>query len=247
MGRWAGMKAVAIIPARGGSKRIPGKNIRTVGGKPLLAHTVLHARAAQSVTKTYVTTDSPEIARVAEEYGASVILRPPELAGDEASSEAALVHALRHLRDDRGEEYDLVVFLQCTCPIRRPDDVDGAVSHLVDTGSDSLLSVVPVHLFLWDVVDGAPVSTSYDYRHRPRSQELAPRYVENGSIFVFRPWVLAEHGNRLGGRIVMYEMDRYSLVDIDDEIDLELCEARMELARRRSEGSVGLNPNGFAD
>lgn len=231
------VRAVAIIPARGGSKRIPGKNIRTVGGKPLLAHTVLHARAAQSVSKTYVTTDAPEIARVAEEYGASVILRPPELATDVASSESALVHALRHLRDDRGEEYDLVVFLQCTCPVRRPGDVDGAVSRLVDTGADSLLSVVPVHQFLWGLVDGTPVSTSYDYRHRPRSQELTPQYVENGSIFVFRPWVLTEFGNRLGGRVVMYEMDRYSLVDIDDEVDLELCEARMALVQQKEDAA----------
>lgn len=231
MSRESGQRVVALIPARGGSVRLPGKNLRPLAGKPLIAHTIEQALAARSVDRTYVSTDSPDIARVAREFGASVVPRPASLAGAEATSESALEHALGHLRDVNGEEYDILVFLQCTCPLRRPDDIDAAVRKLVTENADSLLSVVSTRLFTWELREGRPVSTSYDFANRRRTQEMKPIYVENGSIYVLRTSVLERFGNRLGGRIVFHEMDRFSLADIDDEADFAVCAALLERSR----------------
>lgn len=222
------MKTVAIIPARGGSRRIPGKNLRMVAGKPLLAHTVCQAVEAGCIDRTCVSTDSPEIASVATHFGAAVIWRPAELADDLAPSESALAHALRVLREEGGGEYDTVVFLQCTCPVRRPYDISRAVEKLHEEGADSLLSVVRSQLFIWSLRDGVPSSVSYDFRERRRTQDMDPLFVENGSIYVFKPWVLEQHGNRLGGRIAFYEMDRRSLIDVDDESDIAVCRSLLE-------------------
>lgn len=221
-------KTVAIIPARGGSRRLPGKNLRMVAGKPLLAHTVRQAVEAGCIDRTYVSTDSAEIADVAAEFGASVIWRPAELADDLAPSESALAHALRVLREERGEEYDTVVFLQCTCPVRLPSDIRRALDKFNEEEADSLLSVVRSQLFIWSLRGGEPSSMSYDFRQRRRTQDMDPLFVENGSIYVFKPWVLAQHGNRLGGRIAFYEMDRRSLIDVDDESDIAVCRSLLE-------------------
>ena len=119
-------RCVAIIPARGGSKGIPGKNLMDLCGKPLVAHTIEHARSAPSVQRVIVSTDDDEIARVAEMFGAEVIRRPSEISGDTARSEAAIVHVLEELSRKERYESDLVVFLQATSPLRRPEDVQAS-------------------------------------------------------------------------------------------------------------------------
>lgn len=217
-------ETLAIIPARGGSKGIPRKNVRPLAGKPLIAHTIEHARQAHSVSRVVVSTDDPEIATVSQHYGAQVVWRPAEASGDTASSESALLHALDFLEQTEGYQPDLVVFLQCTSPIRRPKDIDQAVQTLLDEDADSLLSVVPFHLFIWRLVDGQGQSVDYDYHRRPRRQNRQPEYMENGSIYVFKPWVLRQFDNRLGGKIALYVMDSWSSVDINTLRDLELCE-----------------------
>lgn len=218
------MKILAIIPARGGSKGIPRKNVRLLAGKPLVAYTIEHACQARSVDRVVVSTDDPEIAVVSEQYGAEVVWRPAEISGDTASSESALLHTLDFLEQTEGYRPDLVVFLQCTSPIRRPEDIDQAVQILLDEDADSLLSVVPFHLFIWRLVDDQGQPVDYDYRHRPRRQDRQPEYMENGSIYVFKPWVLRRFNNRLGGKIALYVMDGWSSVDINTLRDLELCE-----------------------
>jgi CMP-N,N'-diacetyllegionaminic acid synthase len=216
---------LAIIPARGGSKGIPRKNVQPVLGKPLIAHTIEHALSATYVTRTVVSTDDKGIAGVARAFDAKVVMRPPELATDTATSESALRHVLDSLRAAEGYDPDLIVFLQATAPIRRPFDVDRAIATLQAAGADSLLSVVPSHSFLWrHTGEGSAEPVNYDYRSRPRRQDLEPQYAENGSIYVFKPWVLREHDNRLGGKIVLYEMDAWSGIDIDAPHDLALCE-----------------------
>jgi CMP-N,N'-diacetyllegionaminic acid synthase len=217
-------KVLAIIPARSGSKGIPGKNIRLLVGKPLLAHTIEQACAATQVSRVVVSTDGQEIAQVAQQYGAEVIWRPDDLSGDTASSESALIHALSVLEEQEEYSPDLIVFLQCTSPIRHPDDIDRAVQKLLDTRSDALVSVVRSHRFYWREVGGQGESINYDYRQRPRRQDREPEYQENGSIYVFKPWVLKEFKNRLGGKIALYEMDAWSAIDIDDPEDFALCE-----------------------
>ncbi|MCZ7545718.1 MAG: acylneuraminate cytidylyltransferase family protein [Anaerolineae bacterium] len=224
---------LAIIPARGGSKGIPHKNIRLLDGKPLLAHTIEHARQAQSVTRIIVSTDDVEIGAIAQQYGAEVVWRPAEISGDTASSESALVHVLDHLAKTEGHRPDLVVFLQCTAPLRHRDDIDRAVQTLLETEADSLLSLAPFSHFLWHKPGGQLQSLNFDYHQRPRHQELPVCFMENGSIYVFKPWVLRETGNRLGGKIAYYEMSALSAIDIDTPEDWALCEAIMSTVWQR--------------
>lgn len=215
---------VALIPARGGSKRIPGKNLLTIGGAPLIAHSIRHARAAQCVSEVWVSTDDAAIAAVAVAEGAETIMRPAEIAQDTASSEAALLHALDERRRGGRPEPDLVVFLQCTSPVRRPDDIDRAVATLTEQSADSLFSGCENTRLLWSAGDNGWQSLNYDYRHRRREQEMDKQVRENGSIYVFKPWVLRELMNRLGGRIAYYEMDYWSSFQIDTPEHVALCE-----------------------
>lgn len=216
---------VAIIPARGGSKRLPRKNVMPIGGLPLVAHSVRHAVEAECVDEVYVSTDDPEIAAVARRYGGEVIERPAELADDTATSESALVHALAW-RAERGlPEPELVVFLQGTSPVRRRDDIDRAVAHLRATGADSLLSACENSRFIWaERADGEPYPLNYDYKRRKREQDLERQWRENGSIYLFKPWVLREENNRLGGKKAVFEMDYWSSFQIDTPEHAELCD-----------------------
>jgi YrbI family 3-deoxy-D-manno-octulosonate 8-phosphate phosphatase len=216
--------AIAIIPARGGSKGIPRKNLVPLAGSPLIAHTIRHGLEASEITEVIVSTEDAEIAAVAEGAGATVVARPPELATDEASSEPALIHALDTRRAADAEDPELVVFLQATSPVRRRDDVDSAVRALRDAGADSLVSVTASKHFEWAVDDGGARPLNYEPARRPRRQEIPPRFQENGSIYITATPVLRETETRLGGRIALYEMDRWTAVELDDREDLELLE-----------------------
>lgn len=236
------VRTLCIIPARGGSKRLPRKNLRLVAGKPLLAHSVEHARASSSVERTVVTTDDPEIAAVAREGGAEVIMRPLDLASDTATSEAALGHVLDVLASTDQCRPDLVVFLQCTSPVRRLDDIDRAVETLLKDGADSLFSATESRWLIWRRGDHEVRSLNYDFHERKRDQDHSEEYRENGSIYVFKPWVLRELNNRLGGEITIYPMDYWSSFQVDSLEDLALVDwilrermppsGRVELPRR---------------
>ena len=225
---------VAIIPARGGSKGIPQKNLRSVAGKPLIAHTIGQALAADKVQRVIVSTDDPEIESISRQYGAEVMRRPGNISDDFASSESALMHVLSELRHHEGYEPDLIVFLQCTSPIRQPMDIDQAILKLQAENADSLLSVVPSHRFIWVEANGETKPLNYDYKNRPRRQDLQPQFVENGSIYVFKPWVLESLRNRLGGKLALYVMQEDSAWDIDSLFDLEVVDKLM-CSRKESE------------
>lgn len=217
------MEIVVIIPARGGSKGLPGKNIHLIGGKPLIAHTIQDAQEAHLVDQVYVSTDDAEIASVSRSYGAEVIQRPTELATDTSSSESALIHALIEI-EKTGVSPELLVFLQCTSPLRNGSDIDRAIEQLRSENADSLLSVSPNHRFLWHLLDGVAESINYDYRQRKRRQDMNPQYMENGSIYILKPWVLKELNNRLGGRISLFIMSEEQSYDIDSLNDFEYAE-----------------------
>ena len=217
------MSIIAIIPARGGSKGLPRKNIRNLADKPLIAHSIIHGLEAKLVDKIYVSTDDREIAEISQDYGAEIIDRPDELAGDTASSESALVHAVEQI-ESTGIAIDLVVFLQCTSPIRTGTDIDNAIKKIKTENADSLLSVSPSHRFLWQEVNSIAKSINYDYRDRPRRQDMQPQYVENGSIYIFKPWVLKELNNRLGGKVVLFPMSEAAAWEIDSLFDFEIAE-----------------------
>jgi CMP-N,N'-diacetyllegionaminic acid synthase len=220
----AGLHVVCIIPARGGSMRIPSKNLIPIAGMPLIAHSIRHALGAHSVSETWVSTDDAQIAAVARKEGAEVAMRPAEISGATAPSESALAHTLEVRRQRGDQDPDLVVFLQCTSPIRRRDDIDKAVAMLVSQRADSLFSGCENTALIWRLGAAGPVSINYDYQRRRREQDMDPQVRENGSIYVFRPSILRQHQNRLGGRITVYEMDYWSSFQIDTPEHVELCE-----------------------
>ena len=222
------VSCVSIIPARGGSKGLPRKNVRLLLGEPLIAHTIRQSLNSELVARTLVSTDDDEIASISVQYGAEVIERPAEISGDSASSEKALHHVLDELQQRESFTPDIVVFLQCTSPVRRRHDIDRAIETFTGSGSDSLLSVCRFHRFIWTAEEGGPVSQNYDYRNRQLRQNLSPEFMENGSIYVFKPWVLRELDNRLGGKIQFYEMDYFSSFEIDTLEDFILCEAILQ-------------------
>ncbi|MBZ0319434.1 MAG: acylneuraminate cytidylyltransferase [Anaerolineae bacterium] len=233
------LNILAIIPARGGSKGIPKKNIKPILGKPLLAYSIEQAWATLAISRVIVSTDSTDIADVAKQYKAEVVLRPAEISGDKASSESALLHVLDHLRETEQYEPDLVVFLQATSPMRQPDDIQNAIETLQRENADSLPSVAPFHGFLWRRTTEGVQSFSYDYQNRQMRQEAPEDFVENGSIYIFKPEILRKTNNRLGGKIAVYPMRPIDSFQIDEPDDLDLIETLM---KRELSQNAGVPP-----
>ncbi len=214
---------VAIIPARGGSKGIPRKNVIPLAGRPLIAWSIEQARAARGVEGVYVSTDDEEIAQVARHHGASVVRRPQELASDTASSEDALLHAIDAI--EATTRVTSVTFLQATSPLRESIDIESALDVFQREQADSLFSCTEVRdLFLWEPREDTYASVTYDFRARRRRQDIAPRYLENGSIYVFKPDLIRQTRNRLGCKIAIYEMPAWKSLQVDDWDGLEMCE-----------------------
>ncbi len=213
----------AVIPARGGSKGVPRKNLRTLGGESLIARAVQTLLASSTVGPVLVSTDDPEIAAVASAAGAGVIERPTVLSGDEASSESAIEHALSHLAA-QGVVPDVTVFVQATSPFIRVADIDRAVT-LVRAGEcDVAFSAVRSDVHLWrHDVDG-PVGVNHEASVRQRRQDRVPEHAETGAFYVMRTSGFREHGHRFFGRLRLVEVDPSDALEIDSEHDLELAE-----------------------
>jgi N-acylneuraminate cytidylyltransferase len=189
-----------------------------------LAHSIEHAHQVPGIDEIVVSTDSQEIAKVATRWGAGVIMRPPEISGDNSPSEDALRHVLENL----GYRPDIVVFLQATNPLRRPSDIVRAIAMVEYEGYDSVLSAVRLHQFVWKMDKERCWSINYEPTgKRPMRQEVA-EFVENGSIYVFCTGVLEMYGTRLGGKIGILEMPRWSRIEIDEQEDLEMVAWLME-------------------
>lgn len=222
------MKTVAIIPARGGSKGIPRKNVIDIVGKPMLAWNIEAAQASRFVDAVYVSTDDAEIAEVARQYGAGVIERPVELANDTATSESALVHALGVLKAD-GVDPELLVFMQCTSPLTATVDIDNAVQKLLDKKADSCLTVTDFHYFVWkEDSDGTADGINHDKRFRPRRQDREPQFVENGAIYVMKVAGFLAANHRFFGKTVISKMPQARCFEIDEPADLLIAEAMLK-------------------
>ncbi len=224
------LSILTIIPARGGSKGVPGKNIKPLLGKPLLAYSVEQARASARVQRVVVSTDADSIAEVALRYGAEVIRRPPEISDGLSSSELALLHVLDTLQKSENYVPDIVVFLQATSPCRLPGEIDAAIKLLLDRKADSLLSCCPEHFTgHWQMREDQSVfPTNYEPGKRPMRQQVPIDYVENGSIYIFRTGILRTTGSRLGGRITVYPMPAWRSFQIDEPGDYEVAELMMK-------------------
>ena len=164
-----------------------------------------------------------------------MVWRPQEISGDTATSESALFHVLDHLREIESYEPELVVFLQATSPLRREGDIQGAIETLKSEQADSLFSACPVHGFVWREVADTLTPINYDPTQRQRRQDLVETiWEENGSIYIFKPWVLREHNSRLGGKITVYPMDKLDSFQVDEPDDLVLIETI--IAGRKAKG-----------
>ena len=216
---------VAIIPARGGSKGVPGKNLRRVGGIPLVERAVRAAAAADAVDLVVVSTDDAEITRVAEAAGARVIARPAELSGDTATSESALLHALDALAAD-GLEIGTVVFLQATSPFIPSEGIAEAVAHIAADRIDRVFSAFETYGFLWRRdADQHAAAINHDASHRPRRQDREPHYLETGAFYAFTADGFRAAGHRFFGRIGIVEVPEAWSIDIDDEHQLAVAGA----------------------
>ncbi|MBC8456288.1 acylneuraminate cytidylyltransferase family protein [bacterium] len=219
------MNTLAIIPARGGSKGIPKKNMRTFLGKPLVVHSIETAKESKFVDKIVVSTDDDEIAKISKNAGAEIIERPAEIAGDSATTESAMAHCLDELKMQNYEP-NFVVLLQPTSPIRPKNCIDSAVEQMKKEKFDSLLSVVQSHKFFWKQTQyGA--SASYDFLNRPRRQDISEDEIiwqENGSLYICTMENFRKTGNRLGGKIGLFEMPEECGGEIDTELDFQILE-----------------------
>lgn len=220
------MTVAAVIPARGGSKGVPRKNIRMVGGKPLIAYMIDSAINAKMLDRVFVSTDDYEIAEVSRRYGAEVIMRPAEISGDKASSESALLHALDFLKKTENYHPDIFLMLQCTSPLTPPSEIDGVISALQnDPSADSCFAAVPFYYFLWKTDEaGTAQGINHDGGPRKRRQDLEKQYLEAGSAYAMRTEKFLEEKTRFCGRTIMYEApDCSSNLEIDEPVDI--CKA----------------------
>ncbi|QIG40863.1 acylneuraminate cytidylyltransferase [Microbacterium sp. 4R-513] len=218
-------EVVAVIPARGGSKGVPRKNLRRVGGVPLVARAVAAARRSGAVDRVVVSTDDVEIAAVAREWGADVVERPADIAGDAASSESAVLHALDEL-STRGVDVSIVAFLQATSPFIDAAALAEAVDLVRSDRFDSVLAAVQSYGFLWarDASSRA-VAVNHDAAHRPRRQDRDPHYLETGAFYVFGAAGFAASAHRFFGRIGIVEVPERTALEIDTVSELEQAQA----------------------
>ena len=229
-------KCVAIIPARGGSKGIPNKNLIHLCGKPLIYYTVNAAVKSNLIDRVIVSTNDSKISEVSKRYGAEVIIRPEKLAKDTSPTEPAIIHAIDSVESLGKSNIDTVVMLQLTSPIRSSNDIDNAIRTFKKDKVDSLFSASIMESFsIWNKHRNKLRSVTYDYKDRRRRQDRNPFFLENGSIYVFKPDILRKYNNRLGGKIGVYLMESWKSHEIDSAEDIEICEyfiKKLKLNRR---------------
>lgn len=225
-------RVLAVIPARGGSKGVPAKNLAPVGGVPLVARAVRECLATRLVTDVVVSTDDQAIAAAAREAGAEVVLRPAAIAGDTATSEAAVLHAMDTHEALHGAAVDVVVFVQCTSPFVVREDIDGVAAAVVEDGADTAVTVAPFHGFIWrdaessqDAVTGGGYGVNHDKSYRPRRQDRPQDLLETGAAYAMDAPGFRKHQHRFFGRTELVRTDPARVLEIDDPHDLARARA----------------------
>ncbi|MBP5861620.1 N-acylneuraminate cytidylyltransferase [Streptomyces scabiei] len=261
-------RVLAVIPARGGSKGVPAKNLAPVGGVPLVTRAVRECLAAGLVTHVVVSTDDHAIAAAARESGAEVVLRPAAIAGDTATSEAAVLHALDAHEALHGATVDVVLLVQCTSPFILREDIDGVARALVEHGADTALTVAPFHGFVWrettdEPADGAhgyaepataqhePLAASggvpttagghgvnHDKSFRPRRQDRPQDLLETGAAYAMDAAGLRKYQHRFFGRTELVRTDPARVLEIDDPHDLARAQALAPLFDAHRPGAL---------
>ncbi len=227
------MKVLAIIPARGGSKGVPDKNIRIVAGRPLIAYAIECAQESRLINRIIVSTDSPIIAQTASDHGAEVLMRPSHLAQDDTPMPPVLLHVLQTLQEN-GEKYDLIVLLQITSPIRTGQDIDHVVEMFASAPNlDAVISVVPmddVHpARMYTLDEGKWMNPYIESGEEARRQDLPVVYYRNGCIYAIRSEILKDKKSLMVKNKKAYIMPAKWLANIDDERDLIIAEALIKM------------------
>lgn len=226
------MEVLAIIPARAGSKGIPGKNIKMLAGKPLVAHTIEASLKSKYITRTVVSTEDAKIKDIALSFGAQVVDRPMELAQDETKTAPVMLQVVEEL-EKTGYRPDVVILLQCTSPLRDEVQIDEAFEQFLNTKCDSVFAARPVgwtHALWRRNLDGK-MEGLYDYRHRPRRQdenEHLPMYCETGATYIVKADVFKEVKDFIGKNPAIYLNG--AVGDIDAMSDFE-CAERILLSK----------------
>ncbi|WP_455791217.1 acylneuraminate cytidylyltransferase family protein [Clostridium butyricum] len=225
-------KILAIIPARGGSKGIVGKNIKELNGKPLIAYTIEEAKKSEYINRIVVSTDNEEIANISKKYGAEVpFLRPLELAQDDTPTIECVIHMLNVLKENEDYIPDYVCLLQCTSPLRTFNDIDGTIEKLLSTGLDSAASVceAEVNPYWTNIFNGERLEYFLKYgKEITRRQDLPNVYRLNGAVYVAKCDVLKNEMTFETEYTTGYVMDKNSSIDIDDIIDFKFAELLMK-------------------
>ncbi len=211
------MSCDLIIPARAGSKGVPLKNIRELAGKPLIAHVIEAANEASSIDRVFVSTDGNNIADIAREYGAKVVMRPDDISGDVASSESAIFHALGVIEKEHGGMPEYTFFAQCTAPLTLAGDFDCAMEIMSSGNYDSIFAAKEFHGFIWRKDENAQM-VGVNHNHKGRRlmrQEMEVEYQETGAFYLFDTKGFIEYKNRFFGRIGVCTLPEVRSIDID--------------------------------
>lgn len=230
-------RVLAVIPARGGSKGVPAKNLAPVGGVPLVARAVRACLGAGHVTDVVVSTDDAAIAAAARGAGGEVALRPADIAGDTATSEAAVLHAMDAHEAVHGAVVDVVLLVQCTSPFLTSEDVDGVCAAVVEDGADTAHTVAPFHGFVWREEDTA-TGVNHDKSFRPRRQDRPQDFLETGAAYAMDAAGFRKAGHRFFGRTALVRTDPARVLEIDDPHDLARARALAPLFDAQTPGAL---------
>ena len=215
------MKYITIIPARGGSKRFPGKNTHVLDGSPLICHSIEYSLKNPIIQGTYVSTDAEDIKAISRVAGAKIIDRPAELAGDHATTASAMRHAVQFLIN-RGVEFDYVVLLQATNPLRPKHLLDDAIKIIEKSENDSLFTVNRSEKKLGKIIDGKFIP--WNYKFGMRSQDMEPLYYENGLLYITKKELLLDEIIEGPTAYPMIVEHPFGEVDIDTVEDFHYAE-----------------------
>ncbi|MEU5886572.1 acylneuraminate cytidylyltransferase [Streptomyces sp. NPDC047461] len=234
-------RVLAVIPARGGSKGVPAKNLAPVGGVPLVSRAVRECLATRFVTDVVVSTDDQAIAAAAREAGAEVVLRPAAIAGDTATSEAAVLHAMDAHEALHGAAVDVVVFVQCTSPFLVREDIDAVAGAVVEDGADTAVTVAAFHGFIWRDADDEATGgygVNHDKSYRPRRQDRPQDLLETGAAYAMDAAGFRKHQHRFFGHTELVRTDAARVLEIDDPHDLARARALAPLFDADRPGSL---------
>lgn len=232
------MEILAIIPARGGSKGVPRKNIKPLAGKPLIAYSIEQAKRSKYVSRVVVSTEDEEILRVSLKWGAEVIKRPQELAKDDTPTIEVILHVLSVLKEKESYVPDVVVLLQPTSPLRTSEDIDNAIELFLNC--QECLSLVSVTEFdhppVWALkIENNYLSPMFDKEYlNMRRQELPKAYKPNGAIFIATPDTIYKYRTFYTPRTMAYIMPSERSIDIDTEFDFLLAEFLISRIKNKS-------------